>query len=178
MSKYVKGLLRSELEKKIKDEKIADFFVVNTIGLNGVNANRLRSELRDKGIKVLTVKNSLFKMALKNSSMDAAQGLFEGTCSIAYGGDSIVDVAKQLAEWKKKMPVIAIKGVYLDGSALDAKAAQALSSMPTRMELLGQIAAMFLSPARKVSSSLLSSGSRIAGCLKTISEKEEKQAAA
>ena len=41
-----------------------------------------------------------------------------------------------------------------------------------------QIAAMFLSPARKVSSSLLSSGSRIAGCLKTISEKEEKQAAA
>jgi large subunit ribosomal protein L10 len=178
MSKYVKGLLRQEFEKKINQDGIADFFVVSTIGLNGINANLLRSELRAKGIKILTVKNSLFKSALQNTNMKPAVGLFEGACSIAYGGDSIIDVAKQLAEWKKKMPVIAIKGVYLDGAALDAQAAAALSSMPTRKELLGLITTMFMSPARKVASGLLSSGSRLAGCIKTISEKEEKQAAA
>jgi len=180
MSKYIKGLLQKELEEKITGHNIKDFVVVSTKGVDGVNNNLMRGGLGKKGIRLMVVKNSLFKRALAGLKMDTAAALFSGPCSVAYGGDGVVDVAKQVIEWNKKVKAMKILGAYAEGAALDAKGAERLSKMPSKVELLGQIVTLAMSPGAKLASVLGSPAKIIAGCVKTIvetREKEEKQAA-
>jgi len=174
MSKYVKGLLQSEFEKTLADGRVQEFVVLDLTGVNGVDNNFMRNGLRQKGVEVLVVKNALFRRALLGQQMEGATSLFAGPCAVAYGGDSIVDVAKELTEWGKKVKAMQFKGAYLDGAVLDRQGAEQLAKMPTRRELQCQIAGTVQSPAAKLAGAIAASGSRLAGCVKTVIEKAEK----
>jgi len=177
MSRYVKGLLQAELERKISDENISDFIVVNTVGIGGIDNNVMRGGLIEKGIKLSVVRNSLFKKALSKCGMEDAASLFEGPCTIAYGGDSIVDIAKELKSWTTKLEMLAFKGAYIEGSVFGATAAEDLSKMPNRAELQGEIVVLSGSPGSRLASMLSSPAGVIAGCVKSLIEEQEQQAA-
>ena len=178
MSKYVKGLLQAELKDRMVQEDISDFLVVSIKGIDGNQNNTLRGELLKKNVKMQVVRNSLFKKALSELDMDSAKELFEGPCTLVYGGDSIVDAAKEIVDWKKKIKVLEIKGAYLDGEALDEEDTKELSKMPNRAELQGQIASAAMSPGGILAGAIASPGGIIAGCIKAIADKEEDQQAA
>jgi large subunit ribosomal protein L10 len=177
MSKFVKGLVQNELEKRLGEDKAQDFVVISTMGVGGVDNNVMRGGLKEKGIKLMVVKNTLFRKALKSRGMDAAAEIFSGPCAIAYGGDSIVDVAKELTGWAKKVEALKVKAAFLEGQVLDTKAAEELAKMPNRAELQGQIVMLAFSPGRRIASSVVSPAGVIAGCVKALIEKKEKEAA-
>ncbi|MFC1762045.1 50S ribosomal protein L10 [Planctomycetota bacterium] len=177
MSKYVKGLIENELQTTISDKGLREFMIVSIMGVGGVDNNVIRGDLKAKGVEMFVVKNSLFRRALKTQDLGEAVDLFKGPCAVAFGGDSIVDVAKEISDWGKKVKALSIKGAFLDGAILDEVGAQALAKMPTRKELQSQIAATIMSPASKLAGAIGGPASLIAGCVKTLIENAEKEAA-
>ncbi|MGE5293245.1 MAG: 50S ribosomal protein L10 [Solirubrobacterales bacterium] len=174
MSKFVKQLVQAQFEKKITAEEVRDFMVISTKGVGGVDNNVMRGALKQKGIRVLVVKNSLFTRVLRDQKMESAAGLFSGPCAIVYGGDSIVDAAKELQTWFKKVPALELKGAFVDGTLFDGKGAEQLSTMPTRVELQGRVVSCVLSPGGRVAGALKGPAGVLAACVKSIIEKAEK----
>ena len=176
MSLYVKGLVQKEYEKCFQG--VGSFVVLQTRGLKGVDNNRMRGELKQKGIRMMVVCNSLMCRALDGLGMSDAGVLFQtGPCTIVYGGDSAVDAAKTIAPWVKKLKVMSFKGAFVEGQVLDARMAEQLTVMPTRGELRSQIVQLALAPGSRLAGTLAGAGSLIAGCLKTLIESKEKEAA-
>jgi len=175
MSKYVKKLFEDELTKRF--EGISEFLVVSTKGVNGTDNNTMRGELRKKDIRLLVVKNSMAKRAFGRVGI-AAASLFAGPCVIAYGGDNVVDIAREMVDWSKKVASVEIKGAYLEGETLDSESAVKLSKMPTLTELQGQVVMLAQSPGSMLASAIASPAGVIAGCIKTIVEKTQDKEAA
>lgn len=175
MSKYVKDLFRGELDRKFAD--VEDFVIVSTTGVNGNENNELRGVLKEKGIKLTTVKNSIMRRSLESLNRTAAMSLFlAGPCTVAYGGDSIVDVAKELSNWSKKIKSIKFRGAFVDGEILDADGTDALSKMPNLSELQSTIVLLANSPGANVAGAITGAGGVIAGCIKSLVEKLEEAA--
>jgi large subunit ribosomal protein L10 len=175
MSKSVKQLLTKELSEKFSG--VGEFLVVDMTGVDGISNNLLRGELRNKGIKLTMVRNAMMRQALKTLDKDSASGLFEtGCCTVAYGSDSVIDVAKEIEALTKQKP-LKFTGAYIDGTVLSEAEAQNLAKMKNRVELIGEVVMLANSPGRRLASAIGSPAGIIAGCIKTLAEKEEKAAA-
>lgn len=174
MSKQIKQLVTNELQNKFKG--INEFIVVDITGIDGIANNQLREKFLAKKIKLTMVRNAMMRQAMKALNMTAAMDLFAtGSCTVAFGGASIVDLAKEIDAVSKEIP-IKFKGAYLEGASLDAAAAKNLINMKTRAELQGDIVMLANAPARRLASQITAPASKIAGCIKTIIEKGEKAA--
>lgn len=172
MSKPVKNMIKRELANRF-----AGISSVAIVGFSGIDSDQtyaMRGRLAEKDISLTVVKNSLAKQAFKEVGLDSAVGLLEGPCAIAYGGESVVSVVRELLDIQKKTPNLEVKGAVLDGDIFsgDAEVKQ-LSNFPTRDEAIGQVVQCALSAGGNISACLLGPASQIAGILKTIEEKDE-----
>lgn len=171
MSKKIKQLICDELSQRLADVEAC--LVIDPTKLDGTTANNLRGELARADVTLLHVKNSLARRALADLPLAPVASLLEGPCSLAFGGESIVDVAKMLVEKTKQLP-LEIKGAVMEGNALDAKGAVNLSKLPSKGELRAQIVSQVLSPGSKLAGALVAFGG-IAQIIKGRIEQLEKQ---
>ncbi len=150
-----------------------DIVAVDVSKLNGVTANKLRLAMRKKKISALTVSNKLAQQALKKAGVTALDPFLQGPTTLVWGGEDIVALSKEIAKWAKEIEPLVIKGGTTEGTTLSKETVDALSKSPGRIELIGQIVALMLSPGAQLSGALLGPGRKLASQVKKIADKEE-----
>ena len=170
MSRHVKEMVISEIQSRIGDVK--DFIVVDCSKVDAITANRWRLGLRKDRITALTVKNSIAANALKKKGIEGLDAVLAGPSTLMWSGDDIVALSKAVTKYAQEMPKFEIKGGSVEGQSLNAAAVDSLSKSAGRVETIGQIAGLLLSPGGQLAGCLQGPGGRLAGQLKTLSEKE------
>lgn len=173
MSKPVKELIIGEYKERFED--IDGALVVDIRGMTANDNNTIRRGLQAKQIRVTVLKNSLAKKAFVGTALEPLGPALEGPSALAYGAESVVDVARQIVEWSKKVKTLALKGAVLDGQYFaGAEGVKRLSQFPTREEAQAKVVTLILSPARKVMGAAVGPGSKILGIVKEIQTRLEK----
>lgn len=173
MSKPVKNWMIRDYQEMLEGQDSA--LLISVRGITANENNRLRQELAKKEITVAVIRNNLAKHAFADSPLSGLSPLLEGPSALAFGSDSVVDVARELVKWAKTVENLELKGAVLDGVLFEGEAGvKRLSDFPTREEAQAKVVTLLLSPARNLAGAVTSPAKNIAGILKTIEEKLEK----
>lgn len=171
MSKAVKSMMVEMYRQRFAD--VENAVVVDIRGIDANDNNEFRNDLAKKTIHVTVLKNRLVKHAFEGAGLEGLNEVIEGPSALVYGGDSVIEVVRELVDWAKKLRELDIKGAILDGEVFVASDIERLSKYPTREEAKAQVVQLIISPAQKIVGAAKSPASNIAGILKTIEEKLE-----
>ena len=173
MSKSVKTLMIRDYDTRLEGHDNA--LLISVRGIDAITTNKLRQELAAKDIKITVIRNALARQVVKDSGLSALEPLLKGPSALAYGAESVIDVARELMKWGKEIEKLEMKGAVLDGQLFEGHAGvEALSKFPTREEALAKLVSSVLGPARKLASCAKAPASNIASGLKTMQDKLEK----
>ena len=173
MSKPVKEMMIRDYIERVGQTE--DALVIGLRGISSNDTNSIRSGLAKKEIRVTIMRNKLFGQAFGETSLAPLSDVMSGASALAYGAESVVDVAREIVGLLKEFPDIELKGAILDGMLFEGEAGvKELSKFPTRDEAIAQAVTLVLSPARNLVGAVKGPGSGLVGIIKSIEEKLEK----
>ena len=134
---------------------------------------RLRRLCYQKEVKLLVVKNTLFQKAIEASerNIEGLDVALKGVSAIMFSNTGNLP-AKLIKDFRKKGTKPAFKGAFVEESVYLGEAQlDALTSIKSKEELLGDVIGMLQAPMQNVLSALQSGGTTIHGLLKTLEER-------
>lgn len=174
MSKLVKDLITRELESRYKTQDNAVW--VEIVGVDGITTNEFRRDLCAHGMKLEVVKTSLLRRACAGGPFERLAAEVAGPAAMVTGGDTAIEVAKLLDEWKAKFPKdsFRVRGALLDGEYIAEARAQDLHKMASKQDLQARIVSIVLAPGRNIVGLAVAPGRNVVGIVKQIAEKLEQ----
>ena len=173
MNKQEKNQLIDNLTEQISNNSY--LYITDIANMNVESTGKLRRLCFKRGVKLVVVKNALLAKAMERSGkkFDNLYDVLSGHTSIMFA-DQASTPAKLIKEFRKISEKPILKGAYVEESVyIGDVELDALCSLKTKNELLGDVIAMLQSPAKNVISALQSGGQTLSGVLTTLSEKPE-----
>ena len=172
MTREEKSLVIEELTAELANN--ANIYLADISGLNAGTTSDLRRACFKANVKLAVVKNTLLGKAMEASDRDFGDlpSVLKGNTSVMYSETGNVP-AKLIKTFRKKSEKPLLKGAFIEESVyIGDNQLDMLVDIKSNEELLGEIIGLLQSPAKNVISALKSSGGKLAGILKTLSEKE------
>ena len=172
MNKDEKQIMIDDLSKRLDDNSV--IYITDISDLDAAATSSLRRQCFAKNIKLSVVKNTLLKKAMENVQGKDFTELYD----ILPGPTAIMlsDVgnlpAKLIKDFRKKNDKPVLKGAFVEESIyIGDDKLNSLVEIKSKEELLGEVIGLLQSPAKNLISALTSSKRKIAGIVKTLSEK-------
>lgn len=165
--------LVKELRKVIG--QYSDFFLTEYKGLSVADFTELRKKLRESGAVYQVIKNNIFKLALNNEKVEGLDEKLVGPNAVLFTSDP-VSGAKVLTDFlkdKAKAEKIAIKAGYSEGKVVGEDYVKALSTLPSREELLSKLLRTLKNPASRFVRVLQNPVQKLTFAIKAIADKQQ-----
>lgn len=168
-------------EKKVIIETLTEhlkthphFYVVDIEGLNAADTSDLRRKCSEHSVRLMMVKNTLFRRALADSGREVPDEVVDSLKgpSAIFFAEVANAPAKIIKEFRAKSEKPVLKAAWAEESSyVGDEHLAALATLKSRDELIGDILALLQSPAKNVISALQSGGRLLSGVVKTLSER-------
>lgn len=174
MTREEKLTVIEDLTAQLGDNGI--IYLADISGLNAQATSNLRRACYKANIKLAVVKNTLLEKAMEASDKDFGDlpSVLKGNTSLMFSETGNAP-AKLIKDFRKKSDKPILKGAFIEEAVfLGDDQLDALVSIKSKEEVIGDIIGLLQSPAKNVISGLKSGGGKLAGILKTLSEKESQ----
>ena len=177
MNKEEKSLIIEELVEKFNNNQ--HYYFTDASGLTVAEVNAFRKLCFERGIEFKVFKNTLIYKALERIETDVDtwdKSVLKGSTGILFSKENGKIPAILLQDFRKKggsKP--ALKGAYIEKELyVGEESLPALSRLKSKNELIGELIGLLQSPATNVISALQSGKNKLAGIVKTLSDKNEE----
>jgi large subunit ribosomal protein L10 len=147
------------------------FIVVDYKGLNVGHMTELRKRLVKAGAEIHVVKNSIFRLAAKESGVADLNGALTGQMAVVTGQRDISTAAKVIKTFGSEFDKLKVRFGYLNNQRLEQPSIMTLADLPSMEVLRGQLLGVFSAPATKFVRLLNTPASQLARVLQARKDK-------
>ena len=173
------NILRPEKQQEI--EKLKENFskaqsaiLADYRGLTVAEMNEVRGKLREASVELRVTKNTLAKIAVKGTGSELLSDSFVGPTAIAFSYEDPVSAAKVLQELVDIYETLELKAGVLGDKMLSLDDIKALSKLPSKDALLGQLLSVLNGPMTGFVNVLVGNQRKLVQALAAIRDQKEK----
>ncbi len=171
MNRDEKAAAIAEIAAQIRESGAV--FAVDYRGISVPQAADLRTKLRDADATFRVTKNTLTERAADEAGAQALKELLEGPTALTFVRGDVAAAAKAIADYQRTGDLLPFKGGLLDGTPVNADQLAAISRLPAREVLIGQLVGLVASPLTGVARGLNALIAGVAIALSQVNEKKQ-----
>jgi large subunit ribosomal protein L10 len=163
----------AEIAEQIQESEAV--FAIDYRGITVAQVAELRGKLRDADATFRVVKNTLTERAADKADAEALKALLEGPTALTFVRGDAAAAAKVIADFQRATggDLLPFKGGLMEGNAVDAAQITAISRLPSRDVLYGQLVGLVASPLTGLARTLNQLVGGLAVALGGVLEKKE-----
>src|SRR6202140_1261863 len=173
MNREQKAAAIAEIAENINESQA--IFAVDYRGISVPQAAELRAKLREDDASFRVVKNSLTERAPDETGAADLKAYLQGPTALTFVRGDAALAAKAVADYARATQLLPFKGGLMDGGVVDAEQIRAISRLPSREVLYGQLVGIVASP---ISGLVRTLNALIGGLAVALGQVQEQKAAA